>query len=57
MGWVYEIKPPEALTWSRHFFVLIKVYNLWRVQLINEADNNRSALKHAGNIANCFDDD
>ena len=25
MGRVYEIKLPEALTWSRYFFAMIKV--------------------------------
>ena len=25
MGWVYEIKLPEALTWSRYFFAMITI--------------------------------
>ena len=56
MGWVYEIKIPEAFTLSRYFFAIIKVitfegYSYLTVKLTQQtitmiaSDNNHPALK------------
>ncbi len=42
MGWVYEIKFPEAFTLSLYFFAMIKVIPV--------------IYNHADNMCNCFDD-
>ncbi len=49
MGWVYEIKLPEALIRTGILFAMIKVttykYKLQSLQLINKADNNPSTFQ------------
>ncbi len=58
MGRVYEIKFPEALTWSQHFFAVIRTIRIIfkRVQLINKIDNNHLSVSNTKAASAYFDD-
>ncbi len=55
MEWVYEIKLPEALTWRRYFFAMIKIKTYEGNLPLTMQAITVQPLKHAGNICNCFD--